>query len=162
MTSGADIRRGSTSDLAALGRLGAMLVEEHYRFDDKRFLAPLADMPRLYGQFLGSQMERPDKLVLVAQRDGTVVGYAFAGLEGNDYMALRGPAGVLYDLIVDPEHRRQGIGKMLLDAALAELARRGAPRVVLFTAWENAGAQRLFEREGFRRTMVEMTRELGG
>jgi GNAT superfamily N-acetyltransferase len=33
-------------------------------------------------------------------------------------MALRGPAGVLYDLVVDPAHRRQGIGTALLEAAL--------------------------------------------
>jgi ribosomal protein S18 acetylase RimI-like enzyme len=37
---------------------------------------------------------------------------------------------------------------------------RGAPRVVLGTAEQNEPAQRLFERLGFRRTMVEMTREL--
>ena len=34
------------------------------------------------------------------------------------------------------------------------------PRVVLGTAEKNVGAQRLFERSQFRRTMVEMTREL--
>jgi ribosomal protein S18 acetylase RimI-like enzyme len=32
--------------------------------------------------------------------------------------------------------------------------------VVLWTAEQNRDAQRLFERLGFRRTMVEMTREL--
>jgi ribosomal protein S18 acetylase RimI-like enzyme len=32
--------------------------------------------------------------------------------------------------------------------------------VVLSTAEQNSGAQRLFERMGFRRTMIEMTREL--
>jgi len=36
----------------------------------------------------------------------------------------------------------------------------GAPRCVLHTRFENFAAQRLFERAGFRRTMVEMTREL--
>jgi len=36
----------------------------------------------------------------------------------------------------------------------------GAPRVVLWTAEKNDPAQRLFTRLGFRRTMIEMTREL--
>jgi RimJ/RimL family protein N-acetyltransferase len=31
---------------------------------------------------------------------------------------------------------------------------------MLWTAERNAGAQRLFERLGFRRTMIEMTREV--
>jgi ribosomal protein S18 acetylase RimI-like enzyme len=53
-------------------------------------------------------------------------------------MALRGPAGVVYDLVVDPAHRRQGIGRILLDATLEILKARGAPRVVLSTAERNA------------------------
>ena len=75
-------------------------------------------------------------------------------------MALRGPAGALYDIIVDPAHRAHGIGRRLLDAAIAELKAKGAPRVVLSTAQRNEPAQRLFEKAGFRRTMIEMTREL--
>lgn len=118
-------------------------------------------MPQAYGRFLTSQIGQPEKLVLVAEQNGTVVGYAFGGLEDFDYMTLRGPAAVLYDLVVEPAHRRQGVGAALLDAAFADFTKRGAPRVLLFTAYKNHDAQSLFEREGFRRTMIEMTRELG-
>jgi ribosomal protein S18 acetylase RimI-like enzyme len=48
---------------------------------------------------------------------------------------------------------------MLLEATLAALESRGAPRIVLSTAEHNESAQRLFTRAGFRRTMIEMTRE---
>jgi len=89
-----------------------------------------------------------------------VIGYTYAGVEGTDYMALRGPAGALYDIVVDPAHRKQGVGRMLLDATLEALRAKGAPRVVLSTAERNEPAQHLFERAGFRRTMIEMTREL--
>jgi ribosomal protein S18 acetylase RimI-like enzyme len=98
---------------------------------------------------------------VVAEQDGEVVGYTYAGVEGFDYMALRGPAGVLYDIVVDPTRRGQGVGRALLDATIAELAARGAPRVVLSTAQRNEAAQRLFAAAGFRPTMIEMTRELG-
>jgi ribosomal protein S18 acetylase RimI-like enzyme len=155
------IRPAIASDEQVLGRLGALLVVEHYDFDTKRFLSPRLDMPQAYGRFLTSQIRQQDKVVLVAERDGTVVGYAFGGVEGFDYMALRGPAAVLYDLVVEPAHRRQGVGLALLEAAFAEFTKREAPRVLLFTAYKNQGAQSLFERVGFRRTMIEMTRELG-
>ncbi len=89
-----------------------------------------------------------------------MIGYAYAALEGYDYMSLRGPAGVLHDIVVDPGHRGRGVGRRLLDATLAHLKSRGAPRVVLSTAERNEAAQRLFASAGFRRTMVEMTREL--
>jgi ribosomal protein S18 acetylase RimI-like enzyme len=144
-----------------MGQLGAQLVREHHEFDPKRFVDPTAATPQAYARFLASQLERPEVIELVAELGGEVIGYVFGAMEGNDYMVLRGPAGELYDLVVDDPHRRQGIGTMLLDAALAELGKRGAPRVVLFTAERNAGAQAMFEHAGFRRTMVEMTRELG-
>jgi ribosomal protein S18 acetylase RimI-like enzyme len=160
MTSPLTIRPALAADEQALGRLGSLLVIEHYEFDPQRFLAPRPDMPQAYGHFLASQIGQPDKLVLVAEQAGAIVGYGFAGIEGFDYMALRGPAAVLYDLVVDPDHRRQGIGTALLDAAFVRLSELGAPRVLLFTAEKNHAAQSVFERSGFRRTMIEMTREL--
>lgn len=162
MDSSVTVRTARSSDEADLGRLGAMLVAEHHEFDPRRFIAPIPDLAQRYGQFLLSQVEREGMLVMVAEREGEVVGYAYAGMEGNDYMALRGPAGVLYDLVVDPDHRRQKVGSSLLEAALGELEQLGAPRVLLFTAEKNHVAQAMFAGARFRRTMIEMTRELGG
>lgn len=156
------IRPGQAADVASLGRLGALLVSVHHEFDRARFLAATANTQSGYAAFLGSRLDHPDSIVLVAEGEGAVLGYAYAGLEGTDYMALRGPAGLLYDLVVDPGRRREGIGRMLLEAALQALAARGAPRVLLFTAERNEAAQGLFAAAGFRRTMIEMTRELGG
>lgn len=153
------VRPARANDVPALGRLGALLVATHHDFDDRRFIAPTARTAEGYGAYLGSQVGEADVIVLVAERDGAVVGYAYAGLEGHDYMALRGPAGALYDLVVDPAARGRGVGRMLLDAVITALEARGVPRVVLMTAEQNAAAQRLFARAGFRRTMVEMTRE---
>ncbi len=138
-----------------------MLVAEHHEFDPKRFIAPVPLLPERYGKFLVSQIAKPEMVVLVAERGREAVGYAYGGIEGNDYIALRGPAGVLYDLVVDPDHRRQGVGTALLEAALEALKERGAPRVLLFTAEKNHPAQAMFDRAGFRRTMIEMAREAG-
>jgi ribosomal protein S18 acetylase RimI-like enzyme len=160
MSASVKVRPANADDESAMGRLGAMLVAEHHEFDPKRFVAPIAMLPERYGRFLVLQTTRPEMVVLVAERNGEVVGYAFGGMEGSDYMALRGPAGALHDLVIDPAHRRQGIGSALLRAALRALSKLGAPRVVLFTAEKNHGAQAMFEGASFRRTMIEMTREL--
>ena len=156
------IRPAIEADLQAVGRLGALLVRVHHDFDAQRFLEATAGTEHGYAAYLRSQLHEPSIVILVAECAGVVCGYAFAGLEGHDYMSLRGPAGVLHDIVVDPAHRGRGVGQRLLDAALAELEARGAPRVVLSTAERNEPAQRLFARAGFRRTMIEMTRELGG
>jgi ribosomal protein S18 acetylase RimI-like enzyme len=162
MPAAVNIRPATAADLAAIGRLGALLVRTHHDFDPKRFMAATSRTEKSYGAFLGTQLAEPNIVILVAERDGGVIGYTYAGMEGNDYMSLRGPAGVVYDLVVDPAHRRQGVGRMLLDATLEILKARGVPRVVLSTAERNAPAQHLFDRAGFRRTMIEMTRELDG
>jgi ribosomal protein S18 acetylase RimI-like enzyme len=156
------IRPASPADLPALGRLGAMLVRTHHDFDPQRFLPATPQTERGYASFLGTQLDKPHVVVLVAERNGEAIGYTYAGVEGTDYMSQRGPAGVLYDIAVDPVHRGHGVGRRLLDATLAALKAHGAPRAVLSAAERNEAAQRLFADAGFRRTMVEMTRELDG
>lgn len=157
---GVDIRPARAADLAAIGRLGALLVATHHAYDPARFIAATSQTEHAYASFLQTQFDQPAVVILVAEVAGSLVGYAYGGVEGYDYMALRGPAGVLHDIVVDPDHRGKGVGRLLLDATLAELRGRGAERVVLSTAQRNEPAQRLFTRAGFRRTMVEMTREL--
>jgi ribosomal protein S18 acetylase RimI-like enzyme len=154
------VRRAASPDLPRIGYLGALLIKEHYDFDTQRFLAAKPETSAGYAAFLSSQLEDPDKAVLVADMDGDVIGYAYAAMEGYDYMSLRGPAGILHDVIVDPGHRGRGVGRLLLDATLEFFRSRGVPRVVLSTAERNEAAQRLFARLGFRRTMIEMTLEL--
>ena len=155
------IRPASPADLEAIGRLGALLVRTHHDFDPQRFIAATPQTEHGYAAFLRTQLEETNVVVLIAERNEEVLGYTYAGVEGRDYMSLRGPAGVLYDIVVDPPHRGHGVGRMLLEATLAALHTRGAPQVVLSTAERNEAAQRLFGRAGFRRTMIEMTRELG-
>jgi len=155
------IRPAAPVDLGAIGRLGALLVRTHHDFDPQRFIAATPQTEHGYAAFLRTQLDEPNIVVLIAERNGEVLGYTYAGIEGRDYMSLRGPAGVLYDIVVDPTHRGRGVGRMLLEATLADLHARGAPQVVLSTAERNEAAQRLFGRAGFRRTMIEMTRELG-
>ena len=155
------VRAATPGDLEVIGRLGALLVHQHHEFDERRFIAATPETPRAYASYLGTQLADERVIILVAEQDGKVVGYTYAGLEGWDYMQLRGPAGALYDIVVEPSCRGHGIGWALLERMIAELTARGAPRVVLSTAEPNGPAQRLFARAGFRRTMIEMTRELG-
>jgi GNAT superfamily N-acetyltransferase len=154
------VRRAERRDLPALGRLGASLMRTHYGFDARRFLPPGDDPEGGYAWFLGSQLDEGDVVVLVAERHGEIVGYAYAGIEPLSWKELRDEAGFVHDLVVADAARREGIGQRLLDAAIEWLRSRGMPRVILWTAAPNQPARRLFERRGFRNTMVEMTLEL--
>ena len=154
------IRLANESDVPALGRLGALLVETHYAFDQQRFMAPGANSAEGYAWFLRSQLKEKDVVVYVAERAGAIIGYVYAGLEPTSWKELRESAGFIHDVVVDESSRGEGVAGLLVEAAIAWLRAQGAPRVVLWTAERNGAAQRLFTRVGFRRTMIEMTREL--
>jgi GNAT superfamily N-acetyltransferase len=132
----------------------------HYAFDERRFLEPTQADAAGYAQFLESQLGDDDAIVLVAEQQGHVVGYVYAALEPLSWKDLRDACGFIHDLLVTDAARGYGAGEGLLNAAIQWLQERGMPRVVLGTAAQNEGARRLFERRGFRPTMIEMTLEL--
>ena len=176
------IRRAEPRDTEALGRLGASLMRTHYAFDERRFMSPGDDPETGYARFLAQQLDEPSSVVIVAERSGMpeerrapvrgkppalpgvrageVVGYVFASIEPQSWKELREEAGFVHDLMIADEAREAGVGKQLLEAAIEWLREKGMPRVVLGTAAGNDVARRLFERRGFRPTMIEMTLEL--
>lgn len=156
------IRRAAHRDVAALGVLGAQLMRAHHGFDPQRFLPPGDDPEGGYAWFLGTQLEEPDVAIFVAEDSGAVVGYVSVGLEPLSWKELRGAAGFIHDIVVLERRQGEGLARQLLAAAIDWLRERGAPRVMLWTAVQNDVAQRLFERAGFKRTMIEMTFELDG
>jgi ribosomal protein S18 acetylase RimI-like enzyme len=154
-----DIRLATPNDLPAIAQLAGMLVRQHRDFDAKRFL--LVENPEAgYAWWFDQELNNEKAIILCATLDGSIVGYAYARLESKDWNALLDAHGALHDILVHESARGRGIGKQLLQRALDELRKRGAPRVVLYTAVQNTNAHHLFEALGFRRTMLEMTCEL--
>jgi GNAT superfamily N-acetyltransferase len=154
------IRPAEPRDAAQLGRLGGLLMRTHAAFDPLRFLPPGDDPDTGYADFLASQLDDPAVVVLVAEREQTIVGYIYAGIEPLSWKELRDEAGFVHDIVIGEDARGGGVGRALLDAAVEWLRARGAPRVMLWTAVLNEPARRLFASRGFRETMVEMTLEL--
>lgn len=174
MTDAITVRRAQRSDLPALGRLGALLMATHERFDSQRFLAAGPDAPEAYARFLGEELEHDSVAIFVAEQVGEVaeqagevaeqagelVGYVYAGVEGKSWKELRDTAGFIHDVAIVEPARRQGLGERLIEVAAGWLAEQGVARVLLWTAERNTVAQGLFAKLGFRRTMIEMTREV--
>lgn len=148
------------ADLPAVGVLAGKLVRLHHQFDPDRYLRP-ADPEGGYVRFFGSELEREAAILLVAEEAEAIVGYAYACMEPRNLNELLDPCTKLHDIFVDEQARHHGVGEALVREVFRQATERGAPRVLLLTAVQNERAQRLFERVGFRRTMLEMTCELG-
>jgi ribosomal protein S18 acetylase RimI-like enzyme len=153
------VRSAVRADLPAVAALAGALVRMHHAIDPARFML-VDDVERGYAWWFGKELDNRDAVIVVAVDDaGAVVGYAYARMEERDWNALRDACGALHDVFVTEAARRHGVAKALLAEVIRRLEELGAPRVVLSTAWSNEPAQRLFESMGFRRTMIEMTRE---
>lgn len=155
--SGASVRPATSADAERMGGYGIQLTKLHHQWDPDRFIWWDGATAEGYGAVLLRQIGKPQSVVLVVEEEGTVYGYCWGSMSDNDYMALRGPAGVIHDIFIDPERRREGLGRLLLDATIAALKTLGAPQIVLSTAYKNDTGQKLFTSAGLRPTMIEMT-----
>ena len=89
----------------------------------------------------------PPEDVLVAELDGAVAGYAL--LARGFPVPAHAHVLVLNGLAVAPEAGGRGVGRALVEAAVAEARRRGARKLTLRVLGPNAVARRLYARCGF-------------
>jgi ribosomal protein S18 acetylase RimI-like enzyme len=112
-----------------------------------------APSPPEVPQMLRERFARDDVWVLVADDDGTVVGVtqgwpareedgAGPAIEGRCHLSM---------VFVSPWRWGEGIGGLLVDAALRHAAALGYDHVQLYTHEDNARAQGLYAGRGFRR-----------
>jgi len=90
-----------------------------------------------------SELQRPDVCYIYVIRTpgGPIAGFC-AFWKVVDQIHIN-------NLAVRPEHRRHGIGRVLLERILADAARLGAPNATLEVRRSNTAARRLYERAGF-------------
>jgi ribosomal protein S18 acetylase RimI-like enzyme len=150
------VRRARAEDLPHVATLAGALVRLHHEVDPERFFLP-DDVERGYAWWLGREIARDEAVVLVAEKDGAIVGYAYGAREGRDWNMLLDDHGAIHDVFVAEHARRGGVASALMRAMIEAL---GGARIVLHTMVDNHAAQALFRACGFRPTMVEMTRDI--
>jgi ribosomal protein S18 acetylase RimI-like enzyme len=152
------VRPATVADAPAMGQLVVRAWQAAYRGqmpDD--YLNGLRAEER--AAYWDGVLRREDRrgVILVAERDGEVVGFAAAGPSPDPQ-----GAGELYAINVDPDHWGGGGGRALLGAAQAELDRMGLAESVLWVLPGNARARRFYERAGWAADGTEKTSEAFG
>jgi GNAT superfamily N-acetyltransferase len=110
--------------------------------------APLpADVRTRLGPDLRERAARGAAAVLLARRDGEVVGVAVCFVGYSTFRAR--PLLNLHDLAVLPAERGAGVGLALLAGVAAKARALGCCKVTLEVREHNATARRLYARAGF-------------
>lgn len=139
------IRLMNSEDLHNIQHLISQLAEAVTDSHEIRFeqftevFTHMADRPEMY-------------LNLIADHEGEVVGL----ISLLFYRVWFHPGGtaLINELIVDQRYRNQGIGALLIDAAIKEARSRGMDEIEVGTEQENLGAQRFYRRCGFTETYL--------
>lgn len=87
-----------------------------------------------------------DQRFLMAEADGQAVGWLHAAI-GEVVEAE--PFAVIAGLVVDRDHRRQGIGRLLIEAAEAWARERGCSLIRLWSSVARADAHYFYEHLGY-------------
>ena len=141
------VRLARGTDANELARLRWIFTEE----DGESELEPLEPFRERFRAFFHAALESGRWTVWVAERDQRLVGTLSLQLvarvprpNGDD-----APIGYITNVYVDAAERNSGIGRRLLDTAMAYAEEHGAETLVL---WPSEASIRFYERAGFRKS----------
>jgi ribosomal protein S18 acetylase RimI-like enzyme len=146
------IRRARLSDAAAVAQVSAATFTETFGH-----LYPPEDLAEYLGRVCTTEaysqvIAEPTSAIWIAAADNAApVGFAFAATCKLPVENLEPTSGEIRQLYVLATHQSQRLGANLMDAALTWLAEQRRTPLYIGVWSENLGAQRFYERYGFRK-----------
>lgn len=132
------IRRCDREDIPAVVEINVTTLPEHY--SDYFYYEILSEFPETF---------------LVAELEGELVAYIMCRIEyGFSHLRRLGLArkGHIVSIAVKDQHRRKGVGSMLVKACQEEMLSKTATECYLEVRVSNAEAIGLYERLGYKTT----------
>lgn len=161
---GVVVRRGTGADADAIVGMMRSMLAMHAVMNAWRY-ATREDPGDAFRRAMRGDGERA-LLWLIAERaraggGAEVGGYLMAELEAEDALLWMPASVVVHDVYVEASWRGAGVGRRLMDGAMAWARERGAGQVRLYTDAGNAAARACFGAMGFVETMREMSVRVG-
>ncbi len=156
----ASIREATSNDLP---RLIELLYESdilHWNALPDHFAIP--GEPARAEDYVNHLLDEENGVILVAELEGVVIGLIQLAVfdERSGPYRRKHPHAHIGDIVVSGEHRRAGVGRMLMAAADGWAKARGAEEIEL-TVWDfNSDAIALYESLGYTITKRTMLRSL--
>ena len=117
------------------------------------FTPPADDAPQQpiqdYQRVFAEMNALPGYQLLVAEEDGKIIGTTVLAILPGFAHGVS-PFAVVEYVVVDDNHRKQGIGKLLMDYVVARAREAGCYKIMLTSDNRRTGAHRFYEAIGFQ------------
>lgn len=147
------VRPATEEDLEALVALMRELAEYHAALHPA--FEPHEEWEEVWREYIQSQLEGEEQIVLVAEWEGKPVGFANASIIVRPAFK-EGRRGSIHNLVVSEPFRRRGIGRLLTEALYEWFRERSVRLVELEVAVQNTLGRRFWEELGFEPLMLQM------
>ena len=153
------VRDATEVDLDRIAELWAEMIDLHHDLDE-RFWRRKPDGQDGFRTWMAESVENEKRVLIIAEVDGRVAGFVHGELVNSPPPMEDKTSAYISDVSVGFEFRGKGIGRKLMDAALAKLAEIGAEDVTLLAAVKNECAVGFYEALGFERHNISMWKSL--
>lgn len=157
--SAVEIRPATVADLPDIVARWRELMAAHQALDPVLY-ATAHHADGTYRAFVRRHLDRPESVVLVAPEPGGLAGYLVGGIGHRAPMFRVREVAMIFDLAVRPERRRAGIGRALVEAALARFGSRGLTYAQVDFDPHNPQAAAFWRARGFTTLLCEAYRPL--
>jgi len=131
------------------------MARQHFCELNPNFL-PEEDWKNSYFETI---LANPDNRLRWIELGAAKVGFILFGLESHRFLPRR--RGVIFELYVRPDHRRQGAALAAATKAIAELKSAGLPNVQLEVMSGNRGAVTFWKSLGFEQATERYVLRIG-
>lgn len=107
-----EIREAKPEDLDQLTQYGIDLLMQHAEFDS--YFTPIEKVDKIYRIFLEGCLSSDNKLLLVAEKEGQLAGYAAGEIQTRSPVFKVAQSGYINDVFVKQEFRKLGIATKFL------------------------------------------------
>ena len=153
------IRDATAEDVCKVLPMVNAICALHKELDAAKY-GFLPDPASMYERWLEARAEDPQSVFIVAEREDRLCGFVVGTCEHEVPIYDIDRYGFIHDLWVDPTYRNEGVGRQLAMLAIERFSQLGMKQVRLDTAAKNDAARALFEKCGFRPSVVEMLLEI--
>ncbi|MDO8571585.1 MAG: GNAT family N-acetyltransferase [bacterium] len=152
------IRRAKVSDIDSVVSLAMELMKMHAK-QDPLFEMKIGVRP-VYKKYFIEGLRSSKKILLIARDREIVVGYILAVYSERKPIFKIKNIGVVNEIYILPEYRKQGIARKLLEEIDNWFKKKNLHHSQLFVHGSNISAQKTWKALGFKSYMSAMHRSL--